>query len=121
MFDFKSCPPNRSIGYPEQWHNLVLRFSLFNFIIEIDESLLKNDLVSNSSAIEEYGYSIKFVPRVEIWSKKPIPISTFNSIFVMYNSEMSENYIKAYNIKELSVDEELFSYIEAYKKIYFRK
>ncbi|MFZ1388103.1 MAG: hypothetical protein WBP46_14725 [Thiolinea sp.] len=117
LFDFKNCSPSQSIKYPEQWHNLVLRYNPFNFIIEINEDFLKSDLIYNESAVEEYGYSIKFVPRVEIWSKTPIPVNAFKCIFIMYNSNMSESHIKAYNIKELKVNERLFYNIETYKNL----
>ena len=114
LFNFQNCLIENKLKYPSQWHNVVLSHSPFNFLIELDYELLKDNLILNEIAVEETKYSIKFIPYVEIWHKKPILLSSFKKIHIMTNILTNTN--EDYFIRKLDIDDCLFDNIELYKQ-----
>lgn len=119
LFDFQNRPIEEKLKYPSKWHNVVLYHSPFNFLIELDYDLLKDNLILNEVAVEETKYSIKFIPYVEIWHSKPIPLESFKSICIMKNTFEEED--TDYFIRKLSIDNYLFENIESYKQEVYLK
>jgi hypothetical protein len=89
LFDFFSVDEKEFLYTFYRWRCFFWHHKPFTIALELNREYLMSNLILNQIARQEVGYKKVWIPYVEVWYPKRIPISAIDRYFVIYNHEKS--------------------------------
>ncbi len=94
LFDFYSVDDDEFIYTFDKWKGFFSCHKPFTIALELNHKFLASDLIANYIAREEVGYKKVWIPYVEVWYPKPIPVFSIRKYFVIPTAYQKKEFIE---------------------------
>ncbi len=96
MFDLGMATKEQCIECSFKWTPFFSHFQPFSIAMELDRTLVRSDIVANSAARAEVGYTKVWIPHVEAWLRAPVPLAAVRRYLVLpYAKSKDEVWLTA--------------------------